>query len=141
MKNEFKQKITMKKIAIILLLVLATNTMNFSQGCLPDGILFSMQESIDNFQTNFPGCTEIEGDVTICGSKITNLNGLDVITAFGGDLIINNCNLTSLSGLHNLTSIRGNFEIKWNSYLTSLTGLHNLTSINGHLNIQFNNEY
>ena len=33
--------------------------------CLPEGITFTTQEQIDNFQTNYPGCTEIEGDVYI----------------------------------------------------------------------------
>ena len=52
-----------------------------SQGCLPEGITFSGQEEIDNFQTNYPGCTEIEGDVLIWdyGTGVNNLIGLSVI--------------------------------------------------------------
>ena len=34
---------------------------------LPDGIVFSTQDQIDNFQTNYPGCTRIDGDVLIQG--------------------------------------------------------------------------
>jgi S-formylglutathione hydrolase FrmB len=52
--------------------------------CLPQGITFTNQAQIDNFQTNYPGCTEIEGDVTIAGDDITNLNGLSVLTSIGG---------------------------------------------------------
>jgi hypothetical protein len=48
--------------------------------CLPEGINFTTQAQIDNFQTNYPGCTEIEGDVLILGSNITNLTGLSVLT-------------------------------------------------------------
>ncbi len=33
--------------------------------CLPEGITFTTQAQIDNFQLNYPGCTEIEGDMKI----------------------------------------------------------------------------
>ncbi len=55
----------MKKITLLLILSLGLQTAGFTQGCLPDGISFTTQAEIDNFQTNYPGCTEIEGDVTI----------------------------------------------------------------------------
>ena len=136
--------------------------------CLPEGITFTTQAEIDNFQTNYPGCTEIEGDVTINGDDIANLNGLNILTSvegyisiygntalaslsginnlssIGGDLSIGiadfgNPSLSSLTGLENLTSIEGNLNITQNSALTSLTGLNNLTSIGGHLGICANN--
>jgi len=31
-----------------------------SQPCLPDGIYFSDQAAIDDFQTNYPNCREIK---------------------------------------------------------------------------------
>jgi len=76
----------MKKLTLI-----TTITINFflltvnifSQPCLPEGITFSTQEQIDNFQTNYPNCTEIEGGVMITGNDITNLDGLSVITSIG----------------------------------------------------------
>ena len=52
-----------KLTTIILLLGLAINMM--SQSCLPNGIHFKRQYQIDDFVTNFPNCTEIEGDVII----------------------------------------------------------------------------
>ena len=95
--------------------------------CLPDGITFTTQEEIDNFQTNYPYCTEIEGDVEINGDEIQNLNGLDTVTAIGGDLKINsNDALTSLSGLDSITSIGGELRIVFNTSLTSLSGLENI---------------
>jgi len=76
---------------------------SISCSCLPEGITFSTQAQIDNFQTNYPGCTEIEGNVTIHGNDITNLNGLNVLTSIGGYLDISgNGALTSLSGLDNI---------------------------------------
>ena len=74
--------------------------------CLPEGITFTTQEQIDNFQNNYPGCTEIEGDVYIgdwmSGSSITNLNALGILTSVDGSLHIgHNPSLTSLIGLDN----------------------------------------
>ncbi len=107
--------------------------------CLPDGITFTTQEQIDNFQTNYPGCTEVEGDVKIQGNYLTNLNGLIVLSSIGGDLDIQfNDALTSLTGLENLTSIGGNLDIQFNDALTSLTGLENLSSIGKNLRINWN---
>ncbi len=119
-----------------------------SQNCLPEGITFTTQEQIDNFQTNYPNCTEIEGDVTICGIDIINLFGLNVLTAVGGNLNINhNDSLHSLTGLENLLNINGTLTIghkntPWgsggNPSLNSLSGLDNLISVGGDLNIGAN---
>jgi hypothetical protein len=109
--------------------------------CLPNGIAFGTQEQIDNFQINHPNCTEIEGDVTIFGNNITNLNGLSALTSIGGSLYIGelpsygNPSLTSLAGLEGLASIGGNLWIFGNDSMTSLTGLGNLTSVAGDLRI------
>nr|NQU90819.1 T9SS type A sorting domain-containing protein [Bacteroidota bacterium] len=120
--------------------------------CLPEGITFTSQEEIDNFQTNHPGCTEIEGDVSISGfsffySNITNLDGLDVITSIGGTLSIwKNGLLTDLGGLENLTTIGNNLNIGkeqpggvgGNLVFATLNGLENLSHIGGWL-IIYNN--
>ncbi len=105
--------------------------------CLPEGITFTTQEEIDNFQINYPNCTEVEGDVSIGdynGTDITNLNGLSVLTFIGGNLSIGgNDVLSSMTGLDNVTSIGGNLSIGENVTLTSLTGLENVTSVGGDL--------
>ncbi len=130
----------MKKFWIIfwgLLIVSSTTaqTQKPSLSCLPEGITFTTQAQIDSFQINYPECTEILGDVTICGNDITNLNGLSGLISIGGFLLIGDWNsggnpsLISLTGLENLTSIRGDLGICRNDALTSLTGLDNLTSI------------
>jgi hypothetical protein len=111
--------------------------------CLPEGITFTTQAEIDSFPINHPNCTEIEGDVNIgawLGSDITNLNGLNSITAIGEGLAIGwwfmgNALLSDLSGLENLTSIGGNLDIHANSVLENLTGLESLTSIGGYIMI------
>jgi hypothetical protein len=105
-----------------------------AQPCLPEGITFFTQEEVDSFQINYPGCTEIEGDVYIEGSEISNLNGLNVLSAIGGSLGISwNESLQNLTGLEGLTHIGGNFVLNAIGNLQDLTGLENLTSIGGHL--------
>ncbi len=119
----------MKKLILILSLIAISQSMVFSQGCLPEGINFTTQEQIDNFQLNYPGCTEIEGFVFVYGNNITNLYGLNVITYMWDSLVIDNTSLSNLTGLENLISIENDFLIKHNNGLTSFIGLENLTSI------------
>jgi CubicO group peptidase (beta-lactamase class C family) len=115
----------------------------FSNSCLPEGITFNTQSQIDNFQTNYLNCTEIEGNVTIGvfigTTDIANLNGLSVITSIGGNLkIYNNDSLTSLMGFNNLMSVGGFLSIENNYSLTNLTGLENLESTEGGLYVMEN---
>lgn len=105
----------MKITFYFFLFVILTCNSIFSQTCLPNGITFSTQQQIDNFATNYSGCTEILGDVTIEGNTVYAI--------------------TSLDGLSQLTSIKGNLRISYNQSLTSLDGLHNLSSVGGFLHL------
>jgi hypothetical protein len=139
----------MKNLILLLVSLAILPGAIFAQSCLPEGIIFSTQGQIDSFQVNYPGCTQIEGFVSIWSntpSNITNLNGLNVLTHIGGSLWIGNIqNLTSLTGLDNLYSIGEDVKIgfgydTWDdspTYLTSLDGLANLDSIGGSLSIAF----
>ncbi|MFZ1703798.1 MAG: hypothetical protein WAT79_05600, partial [Saprospiraceae bacterium] len=62
---------------------------------IPIAIVFSTQSEVDNFPTNYPGCTTIDGNVGITGNNITNLNGLSQITQIGGSLQFLNSNSLS----------------------------------------------
>ncbi len=111
---------------------LYTNTS--TQSCLPEGVTFATQEDIDNFQTDYPGCTEIEGDVVINddakNGELKNLDGLSILTSIGGHLSIqNNMHLESLTGLDNLMIIGGDLLIEGNAALISLTGLNNIDAL------------
>jgi hypothetical protein len=55
----------MKHIFHLPAILLLSNTILFSQGCLPEGITFTTQDQIDNFQANYPECTEIEVDIIL----------------------------------------------------------------------------
>ncbi|MBC8489217.1 MAG: hypothetical protein H8D45_24615 [Bacteroidetes bacterium] len=110
----------MKKSILSIVLAFFIQATVFSQGCLPEGILFTTQAQIDNFQTNYPGCSEIGGNVYIMNSSISNLNGLSVLTSIGGNLwISNNLSLVNISGLSNLTSIGWFLRIEDNPSLTT----------------------
>ena len=144
----------MKNFYLLTFTLLFIQITTHSQSCLPEGIIFSTQEEIDNFQINYPNCTEIEGDVLIDSaedSDILNLNGLIVITNIGGSFsIIGNYSLQSLIGLENLYHIGGDliigeydsfgFGIYGNPLLSNLSGLDNLTSIGGSLKIISNHQ-
>ncbi len=129
----------MRTLYLLLLLILSFSIVGISQSCLPEGITFTTQAQIDSFPINYPGCTEIEGDVLIesyDNNNITNLNGLSALTSIIGDLYIeNNDNLVNLTGLDNITLIVGKLRLSQNIAMTSLDGLDNLTFIGGSLSI------
>ncbi len=95
-------------------------------GCLASGIAFYTQAEIDAFPTNYPGCTQILGDVTISDGDITNLNGLSSIISIEGQLSIYYNGLTSFEGLNNLASIGGGIELNGAYGLTSFQGLNSV---------------
>lgn len=127
----------MKKILLLFLAFAFVPFNLLSQSCLPDGIVFYSQSDIDDFETNYPACTEIEGNVSIGNgypNDISSLDGLDVLEAIGGYLFITtNDNLNSLDGLENLETIGGYLHIFECPGLTDLDGLDGLTSIGGGL--------
>lgn len=99
--------------------------------CLPEGITFSTQEQIDSFSVNYPGCTEIGGNIIISGEDIQNLDGLSGVNECWGTLlkIHDNPSLTSLNGLGNLimSEYIFDFYIENNDSLPSLEGLEGIT--------------
>ncbi len=130
----------MKKLLLITIIITISATV-LSQSCLPEGITFSTQEEIDNFQSNYPNCTEIEGNVNIVAYdyEINSLMSLSVVTFLGGDLQIStNLGPVNLNGLHNITNIEGKLRISNNHDIKNMTGLESLTSIGGNLEIAYN---
>ena len=154
----------MKKIVLALLTLSVLPLFLNSQSCLPDGIVFKTQEEINAFQSDYPSCTSIEGNVQIEGDEINNLSGLSVLTAIegrlrfysctalenmsglenlvsvGGDLVLyvwpgKTTSFTSLSGLDNLSTVGGNLELGGCEKLTDLSGLNKLSSVGGDLQI------
>ena len=130
----------MKKLTLLIIFGLIIQVTALSQSCLPEGITFTNQTQIDDFQVTHPNCNTIEGNVEISGSDITNLNGLDILIDVQGNLVIEeNDTLASLSGLNNITSVGGTLRIFQNPLLTSLVGLENVSFIGGNLRVTQNN--
>ncbi len=129
----------MKPIQLFLFFYLLSSNVLTAQNCLPSGITFNTQAEIDNFSTDYPGCSEIEGLLTILNNDaITNLQGLSALTAVGG-ININNCSaLTSLEGLENLGTVNGMMRVSFLPLMTNLTPLQNLTSIAGDFQLDNN---
>jgi len=126
----------MKKLTALILTTFLYFTA--SSQCLPDGITFTSQAQIDNFPTDYPDCTEIEGFVNINGEGITNLNGLSDLHSIGEYLWLQECyDLTSLSGLSNLDTIGGWLSIDGSSVLTNLQGLEGINYLT-YLGLSYN---
>lgn len=112
------------------------------QTCLPDGIVFTSQQEIDDFASNYPGCTTINGKLDIeeeVSGDIINLNGLAQIERIEGHFKIQlNEALTNLSGLQNLTYVKSSISISTNASLISISHLEKVES-NQNLNVIINN--
>ncbi|MEO1260177.1 MAG: T9SS type A sorting domain-containing protein [Bacteroidota bacterium] len=94
-----------------------------SQNSCPGDIVLTTQADINGW----PGCAIVEGNLTISGPYINNLDSLISLEKVRGALTIeNNPYLSSLSGLENLDSV-GAFSIRNNAALSNLDGLENLS--------------
>ena len=123
---------------IILLMTILLNSLTFAQNtCLSGTTTFYNQASIDNFLSNYPDCTEIDGNIRILGNDINNLAAFSNIISINGYLSIRTCDaLPNLDGLNNLTSIGGRLYIDQNASLNSISALNNLTTIGDGLTIR-----
>lgn len=129
----------MRQRILEILLLFTIPIINYSQPCLPNGIVFTNQNQIDYFKINYPNCTEIIGLVYIIGADIANLDSLNQITSIGTDLHIKfNPSLTNINGLYNLQNIGNGVLINDNPLLVNLSGLNSLINVGGYLEIQSN---
>ena len=83
--------------------------------CPSGNLTLSSQTEVNDFATDYPGCTAIPAgiELTISGSGITNLDGLLVLIEINGNLEIEDCDdLTSLAGLQNITTVNPDGEIE-----------------------------
>ncbi len=123
----------MKKI-LLFILIIGLNISSYAQLCLPNGVIFSNQEDIDNFSTIYPSCTKIIGNVEVTGDNITNLNGLSQINQTMSSFSVTNTTLlTTLEGLNNLDSVGGNLSFSNNLGLTDVTALGEIAYVPGDL--------
>jgi hypothetical protein len=83
--------------------------------------------------------SEVTGNLTITGSSLINLKGLEGLDSIGGNLTIShNSELIHLQGLEDLASVGGDIDINNNEKLVDLKGLSGLAELDGSLSIQNN---
>jgi len=109
-----------------LYLILFCNNI-FSQNCPPnDQITFFTQEQIDNFATDYPGCTELNY-LQIDNLAILNLNGLSQLTSVN-NILIQSTSLQNLNGLQNIIEVNEELNIFDNNSLIDISALSNLNT-------------
>ncbi|MDO1499769.1 T9SS type A sorting domain-containing protein [Winogradskyella maritima] len=90
---------------------------------------FSSQQQIDDFLTNYLGCTDTTFNLIISGNDITNVDGLNGLNSFNAIIVKDNPLLTNLDGLSSVTSYNLEssffFLFENNPLLNSLSGLSN----------------
>ena len=95
-----------------------------AQVCQGD-VTLSSQAQVDAFN-----CVEVDGNLTISGNSISNLDGLATLKKVSNGLIIrDNPALLNLNGLMNLTAVGGGLSVTNNDKLTDLNGFSSLGSI------------
>lgn len=118
------------KNLLLSVFLLATLTLS-SQSCFPEGLAFSAQSQIDQFAAVNAGCKKIEGNLTILGPTIKNLDGLSQITEVGGDIYITGCDsIINIDGLKNIQKVGGAIRIQNNPLLMSI-GFQHLKQVKG----------
>jgi len=133
----------MKRIYLVLITIFCWGAL---WGQCPSGdFIFTTQQQVDDFALNYPGCTEILGDMMIginsssSTTDIANLNGLSQIEAIQGRLIIRSNNLlVNLVGFSNLNFVGDDLEITQNASLSNFQGLETLNVIGENLTIRGN---
>ncbi len=123
----------MKFLTISLVAIATLFNISANAACPTGNVTLTTQTEVDNFATTYPGCTALPSTVKlkIKGAGITNLDGLDVLTAVHGKLIIEYSNdLVDITGLMNITTVTGELQFEECHALTSLDGLQNLTTCN-----------
>ncbi|MEO1260815.1 MAG: proprotein convertase P-domain-containing protein [Bacteroidota bacterium] len=98
-------------------------------------VAFYTQAAVDVFSQCY---SNIDGNVIITGTDITDLSNLFNIEEITGSLTIQITGLSSMNGLDNLVEVGGTLTIYYNSSLTTLDGLDVLGTVGGNLSIYYN---
>lgn len=124
-------------LSVPVALVLSTCLAQAQVTCLPDGITFRSQAELNDFPTQYPGCTAVLGSVRfVSGSGLTDLLPFAQVARVDGDLVVDdNIRISSLAGLENVSEVGGSLLVSRNMALTSLEGLAGLTRVGGDLEI------
>ena len=127
-----KQKLTFFFNALLLAVAFLAMPIDVDGQC-SGNITLSTQEAVDDFN-----CALFEGNLTISGAEITNLNGLSELQEVTGALVIQNTGLANFNGLGVLRRVGTNLFIGQNEHLETVN-LPNLELTDrGYLRIENN---
>jgi len=103
--------------------------------CPSVDIIINSQAELDTFITAFQTCPIFEGSLSLNGTSITDISGLNFLTEIQGSLTLENLDqITSFDALENITSIGGNLNIRRNNLLTSFDSW-TLSNLGGDLDV------
>lgn len=83
-------------------------------------------------------CTSIGGSLTIDGTSVESLEGLQNLASVGNLYVNYNPSLVDISHLSSLTTVIGTFQLIGNAAIPNLDGLEQLTTVGAQLRIQSN---
>lgn len=84
------------------------------------------------------GLVEVEGYVMLRSSDLSSLSALSCVSSISETLTIEGTALTTLAGLEQLTEIGGDLEIQDNTALSSLEGLEGLRTVGAEVRVSGN---
>ncbi len=91
---------------------------NLLAQCPSGDLVLSTQQSIDNWISDYPGCTELSGSLIISGADILDVSNLGGIAQIEGDLIIeDNSQLATLGEWFDRVIVLGEVRIATNPAL------------------------
>ena len=120
----------MKALIKSLILLLAFyNSSIWAIDCSQTNITLTTQVAVDDFQATYGPCDTVTGNLIIQNSSLTNLAGINALTAVSATFSIRILgSLDNLDDLVNLNSV-GNLYLYSMGALTDITGLSNLSNI------------
>ncbi len=134
-----KYLLTLPGKILIINLTLLWSAAEVTAQCPAGPVTLTTQAQVDNFQTDYPGCTYL-GHLTIGSSTdIVNLNGLSGLVKLTGSLTISqNAVLVDISGLSNLIEVGDKLIVVDNPGLTTID-FSNIAGFLGRFEITGNN--
>jgi len=116
------------KIVALLLLVTIFNASNVKAQVCTGNIVLETQSDVDNFNINYPSCTELVGNLFITGDEISDIGPLSQLAKVTGDFEIINCqNLASINDIE--LNVIGNIRILENESLIEINGFTSTDSL------------
>lgn len=124
------------RILLFTILLQAPVTAFHSVAQCPDDLVVNNEADLHDFRSQYPDCDDIRGNVTIAGTALSNIDGLNTIERIRGDLTIrDNSSLADLDGLSGLERVDGSLVLKDNFLLSSTGGLSALRRVGDLLEI------